>query len=93
MQNAMEDDDFLDRLVFSDKVTFYLNGTVNRHNVRIWSTDQPLAIVEHESDSPKLNIFCAISKTKVIFFMDKTVTGISYLDMTQLWLFLQLQHQ
>lgn len=94
LHNATEDDDFIGRLVFSDEATFHLNGKVNRHNVRIWGTEQPLAVVEHERDSPKLNVFAAISKTKVygpFFFMDKTVTGISYLDMLQLWLFPQLK--
>ena len=49
--------------------------------------------VQHERDSPKLNIFCAISKNKVygpFFFHENTVTGTSYLDMLQLWLFPQL---
>ncbi|XP_035222495.1 nucleolin-like [Stegodyphus dumicola] len=41
-----------------------------------------------------MNIFCAISVTKVygpFFFMEKTVTGITYLDMHQNWLFPQIE--
>ena len=38
----METDDlFISKLVFSDEATFHTNGTVNRHNVRIWGTENP----------------------------------------------------
>jgi hypothetical protein len=57
---AHDDDDFL-RLVFSDEATFHLSGKVNRHNVRIWGTENPHATVQHERDSLKVNVFCAIS--------------------------------
>lgn len=45
--------------------------------------------MEHELDSLKLDIFGAIFKP--FSFMDKTVTGIAYIDMIQLWLFPQLK--
>jgi hypothetical protein len=75
--------------VFSDEATFHLSGKVNRHNLRIWGMENPHATIEHELDSPKVNVFCAISRTKVygpFFFMEKTVSGHSYLDMLQIWL-------
>jgi hypothetical protein len=49
--------------------------------------------VEHQRDSPKLNVFCAISSQKVhslFFFAEEAVTGMTYLDMLQLWLMPQL---
>ncbi|PNF20161.1 hypothetical protein B7P43_G00613 [Cryptotermes secundus] len=91
MQEAMEDEDFAAKLIFSDEATFNLSGKVNRHNVRLWGTENPRAIVALERDSPKLNVFCAMSQTKLygpFFFCEKTVTGTSYLDMLQLWLWL-----
>jgi hypothetical protein len=79
-----DDEDFL-RLVFSNKATFHLSGKVNRHNVHIWGAENsPQATVQNERDSPKVNIFCAILSQKVygpFFFLEKTVTGILYLDM------------
>jgi hypothetical protein len=93
MQEAMEDDDFAPRLVFGDEATFHLSGKVIHHNLRIWGMENPHATTEHERDSPKINVFCAISRTKVygpLFFMKKTVSGHSYLDMLQIWLFPQL---
>ncbi|KAL4104006.1 hypothetical protein QTP88_019319 [Uroleucon formosanum] len=65
MQEAMQDENFASRLVFSNEASFHLSGKVNRHNVRIWGTTNPHAIIEHERDSPKLNVFCAISKILV----------------------------
>ena len=39
-------------------------------------------------DSPKFNVFCAISSPKVyspFFFAEGTITGMTYLDVLQLW--------
>jgi hypothetical protein len=61
MQTLMETGGFVESLVFSDESTFHLSATVNRHNVRIWGTENPHAYVEHMRDSPKVNVFCAIT--------------------------------
>ena len=77
-------DDFVNRLTFSDESTFHLNGKVNRHNVRTWESETPHVVIEHETDSPKVNVFCAISRTCVFgpfFLAESTVTGTTYLDM------------
>ena len=36
MQEKLEEDEFNERLVFSDESTFHTNGKVNKHNVCIW---------------------------------------------------------
>jgi hypothetical protein len=79
---------------FSDEATFHVSGAVNCRNVRIWGSENPHACVEHR-DSPKVNVFCAISSQKVygpFFFAEETVTGMTYLDMLQLWLMPRLQN-
>lgn len=89
-----DDEDFLDLVVFSDESTFHLSGCVNTHNVRIWGSANPHEMVQLQRDSPKLNVFCAISRRKVygpFFFGEATVTGASYLDALQQWLFPQLE--
>lgn len=86
-------DDLLHHVVFSDESTFHLSGHVNTHNVRIWGSENPHEMVQLQRDSPKLNVFCAISRRKVygpFFFGEATVTGTSYLDALQLWMFPQL---
>jgi hypothetical protein len=66
MQADMEDDEFATRLIFSDEATFHLSGNENRHNVRVCGTENPHATTELQRDSPKLNVFCAISRRKVL---------------------------
>lgn len=93
LQDRLGEDEFADRLVFSDEATFHLSGKVNRHNVRIWGTENPRVIVEHVRDSPKCNVFCALSNSKVygpFFFAEATVNGHSYLSMLTEWLMPQI---
>jgi len=59
------DDLCLKKVHFNDEATFHVNGAVNRHNVRIWGSENPHAYVEHQHDSPNVNVFCAISSKKV----------------------------
>ena len=45
MQEKLEEDEFNERLVFSDEATFHTNSKVNMHNVRIWGEENPHATV------------------------------------------------
>ena len=89
LQMLMEEDDFFEKLIFSDECTFHLCGKVNRHNVRVWGTENPKPVCEVACDSPKVNVFCGVSTFKVygpFFFSEQTVTGIAFLDMLTEWL-------
>jgi len=89
------DDNFLEKVNFSDEATFNVSGSVNRRSVRIWGSENPYAYVEHQRDSPKISVYFAISSQKVycpFFSVEETVTGMTYLDMLQLWLMPQLQN-
>ena len=79
MQEKLEDE-FNERRVFIDEATFHTNGKVNRHNVCIWGEENPQATIEHDRDSPKVNVFCAILKNHVHgpLFFEKNVTGDVY---------------
>ena len=48
------DPSILDNIWFSDEAIFHLSERVNRHNTRIWGTENPKVIEEKERDSPKL---------------------------------------
>ncbi|KAJ4447157.1 hypothetical protein ANN_09158 [Periplaneta americana] len=91
---AADDDDLFSRLIFSDEATFHTSGKINKHNCRVWGTQEPHRIIEHERDSPKVNVFCALSQRKLygpFFVIEATVTGHSYLDMSEQWLVPQLR--
>ncbi|PNF37159.1 hypothetical protein B7P43_G00430 [Cryptotermes secundus] len=51
--------------VFGDESTFHISGTVSKHNVRMWGTEKPRAVVERVRDSLKVNVFCVVSRKKV----------------------------
>ena len=68
-----DDDSFLTRVCFSDEATFHVSGKVNKHNCRILGFKNPRVVIEHQRDSPKLNVWCGI--TGPYFFAEKTVTG------------------
>ncbi|GBM49509.1 hypothetical protein AVEN_85958-1 [Araneus ventricosus] len=54
MQESMEDETMADHLIFSNESTFHLSGMVNWYNSRIWGTEKPSTVIEHECDSAKL---------------------------------------
>ena len=92
MRGDAVENEFIERLIFCDEATFHISGKVNVHNVRIWGTEHPHAQIEHQRDSPKVNVFCAVSHEKVhgpFFFTEATVTGNSFLDMLENWLLSQ----
>jgi hypothetical protein len=94
LQDLMSSDDHvLKKVQFSDEATFHISGAVNRRNVRMRGSENPHAYVEHQRDSPK--VFCAISSQKVygpFLFAEETITGMTHLEMLQLWLTPQLQN-
>ena len=85
MQKKLEEDEFKERIVFSEEATFHTNGKVNKHNVRILGEENPQSTVEHVRDSPKVNVFSAISKNHLHgpFFFEGNVSGHVYLQMLQ----------
>ncbi|PNF26462.1 hypothetical protein B7P43_G15373, partial [Cryptotermes secundus] len=58
-----------------------------------WGTENPHVVIQHERDSPQVNVLFAISKKKVygpISFAEPTVSTMIYLDMLEDWLMPQL---
>ena len=85
MQQELEEEQFDEKLLFSDEATFHTSGKVNKQNVRIWGLENPHDSVEHVRNSSKVTVFCAISKKHVHspYFFDENVTGDNYLYMLQ----------
>lgn len=84
---------YLENVIFTDESTFHTCGMVNRHNVRIWGSEQPNVVRERVRDSDKVNVWCGLMRDRIVgpfFFTERTVTGPIYLDMLQLFVFPQL---
>jgi hypothetical protein len=89
-----EDNDFLQRVCFSDEATFHVNGTVNRHNFHIWGSENPNVLRERIRDSPNINVWCGLMHDRIIgpfFFVENTVSANVYLDMLTNYAIPQLQ--
>ena len=75
--DRIEDNEtLLDNVIFSDESTFHISGKVNAHNCRIWGSENPRETLQHIRDSPKVNVFCALSKQKVygpFFFQEANI--------------------
>lgn len=57
-ERCNEDDTFSSRILFTDEATFYLNGSVHRHNCRFWSTANPHWVqTVHTQHPEKLNVW------------------------------------
>jgi hypothetical protein len=87
-------ENYLKRICFSDEATFHVCGKVNRHNCRIWGSENPRVVIEHERDSPKVNVWCGVMHDRIIgpfFFAEANVNRWSYLDMLELYAVPQLQ--
>lgn len=84
---------YLNTVIFTDESTFHVNGTVNRHNCRIWGSEKPCEIVQYQRDSPKVNVWCGLMHDRVVgpfIFAENTINGDIYCDMLELYVFPQL---
>ncbi|GBN28516.1 hypothetical protein AVEN_259046-1 [Araneus ventricosus] len=66
LQLVDEDDIDVGNIWFSDEAYFNLDGFVNKHNWRIWETENPLIAVPSCLYSPKVKVWAAISYKGII---------------------------
>lgn len=76
-----DDDEFFNKVLWSDEATFKSNGEVNRHNMHYWSTENPhwLREVDHQRYWT-LNTWCGVYNGKIIgpYFFDANLNGEIY---------------
>ncbi|GBN58364.1 hypothetical protein AVEN_71241-1 [Araneus ventricosus] len=80
--------DLLKCIIFSDETTFHVSNKVNKHSWRISGSENPHAVQEVEGNSPKINVWCALSHDTIIgqfLFAQTSVTANIYLDMMQIY--------
>lgn len=93
--NRIDDDEnFLKNVFFSDEATFHVSGTVNRNNCRVWGAEHPHEVIQHQRDSPKVNVWCGLMVDRVIgpfIFVEQTINGDIYYDMLTEYVFPQVE--
>jgi len=50
------DNDFAQKIIFSDETYFHVKGYVNKQNCRIWSTENPNVIIEKPMHPPRVTV-------------------------------------
>ena len=91
VQQCADDNGFFDKLLMSDEAKFHLDGTVSKHNCRIWATEQPAVFQTASTFSPSLTVWCAMTAGGVArpYFFESssgeplTVTAQRYQNMLQ----------
>lgn len=86
LKKLTEDPFFYRKIIFTDEAHFWLNGFVNKQNCRIWSNENPHAILEKPLHPLKVTVWCGIHAGGVIgpyFFRNEqgqhvTVNGERY---------------
>ena len=88
MLNRIEDgEDYLKKVMLTDEACFHVSGKVNRHNVRIWGS-------ENTHGSPKVNMWCGLLHDHLVgpfFFAEDTVTLTIYMNMLEGFAFPQIE--
>lgn len=86
VEQATNDQHFLFNVCFSDECSFFLNGTVNRHNCRYWADSNPRIFHEVHTQHPeKLNVWAGIFGNQIVgpFFLPGNLTGEMYLELLE----------
>ena len=64
-----ESEKYLQRIIFSDKANFHINGNVNRHNCRYWATENPDYVLQIPLHSPKVVVYSKIELEGTVRFL------------------------
>lgn len=82
MNRIHADATFLNRIVFSDEALFFLNGSVNRHNMVYWSETNPEWMIDSRSTQypQKVHVWAGIINNAIIgpFFIEGNLNGEVY---------------
>ena len=71
----LQNQHILDRIIWSDKAYFSLDGTVNCHNCIIWAYENPHKVITKSLHSPKVCVWMGFSANKKLepYFFDDMV--------------------
>ena len=93
-----ENEEFHRKIIFFDEAHFWLNGFVNKKNMRYWSATNPNVLLETPLHPQKVTVWCGFHAGDVIgpyFFMDENdryvnVNGERYRAMLEDYLWTEL---
>ena len=85
LSHVADDENFLNRVLFSDESNFDTNPRINKQNDRIWRSEKPAACGVKEQYPKKVCVWLGITTSFIIgpYFFDGTVNQTTYQDMLQ----------
>jgi len=100
LENHQLNENFSNKIIFSDEAHFQLNGYVNKQNSRIWGDENPRAIHEQPMHPQKVTVWCGFWAGGVIgpYFFENargdavTVNGDRYRGMLTNYFWHQLDN-
>lgn len=94
MERANNDDDFINRICFTDESSFAMLGKHNPSVVRFWYRENPHVRMDYRTQYPeKLNVWAGVVGNNIIgpFFIDGNLNGQRYLELLQNQIIPELQ--
>ncbi len=70
-------EDFSQKIIFSDEANFHLSGFINKQNCHFWANDNPRTIVEKPMHPSKVTVWCAFFAGGIIglFFFENDASN------------------
>lgn len=87
MNKVNENENILNKILFTDESTFFVDGKVHKQNKRVWARENPYKIQETHTQWPeKVNVWVGILGNNLLgpFFIDGCLNSDKYLDLLQL---------
>lgn len=95
MEKMETDDSFHHKILFSDEAMFYLDGSVNKHNLHYYSIENPHMGLPHSIKSKGLTVWAMISHNGLcaLDISHETMDGARYLTILKEKVYPYLRHR
>ena len=98
IEKQEENENFFNKIIFTDEAHFQLNGYVNKQNCRIWGEENPRVILEQPLHPQKVTVWCGLWSGGIIgpYFFENangntiTVNGNRYREMIRSFLWREI---
>jgi hypothetical protein len=99
LEHLDEDENFFQKIIFSDEAHFHLNGYVNKQNCRIWGSENPNTFEQAPMHPQKVTVWCGLWVGGIIgpYFFENdegqtvTVNEARYREMLEYFLWAELE--
>lgn len=66
LNKLVNNENFCDKIIFTDEAWFHLSGFINSQNMRIWGTEKPQNLFERPLHPLKIGVWAAVTRNRII---------------------------